>query len=202
MGRERIGSGKQVCFCIALLSLLVGCSAVNSRSEREEIRKTMRNAQSLLARGDYDGSANEYQRALRLAQGHSPADAALFKLGLIYSDPQNPKRDDQKGIDSFTELLTAHPESPWTVQARIWLALLDEKARSKQEIEKSKQAIERSDQEIERLKHLIEKSRQEIEKSKQEVEKSKQVLEKSKQDLEKSNQVDIEIEQKKRERGR
>jgi tetratricopeptide (TPR) repeat protein len=176
---------------------------VNSRSEREEIRKTMRNAQSLLARGDYDGSANEYQKALRLAQGHnSPADSALFKLGLIYSDPQNPKRDDQKGIDSFTELLTAHPESPWAVQARIWLALLDEKARSKQEIEKSKQAIEKSDQEIERLKQLIEQSRQEIEKSKQEIEKSKQVLEKSKQDLEKSTQVDIEIEQKKRERGR
>ena len=202
MGRERIRSGKQVCFCIALLSLLVGCSAVSSWSEREEIRKTMGNAQSLLARGEYDSSASEYQRALRLAQGHSPADAALFNLGLIYSDPQNPKRDDQKGIRSFTELLTAHPESPWTVQAKIWLALLDEKERSKQEIEESKQAIERSEQEIERLKQLIEQSRQEIEKSRQEVEKSKQVLEKSKQALEKSNQVDIEIEQKKRERGR
>jgi tetratricopeptide (TPR) repeat protein len=175
---------------------------VDSWSEREEIRKTMGNAHKLLARGDYDGSASEYQRALLLAQGHSPADAALFNLGLIYSDPQNPKRDNQKGMRSFTELLAAYPESPWTVQAKIWLALLDEKARSKQEIEKSKQAIERSEQEIEQLKQLVEKSRQEIERSKQEVEKSKQVLEKSKQDLEKSNQVDIEIEQKKRERGR
>ena len=162
----------------------------------------MREAQSLLSRGDYDGSATEYQKALRLAQNRSPADAALFKLGLIYSDPQNPQRDDQKGIDSFAELLAAHPQSPWAVQAKIWLAMLDEKERSKQEIEKSKQAIEKFEQEIERLKQLIEKSRQEIEKSRQEVEKSKQVVEKSKQALEKSNQVDIEIEQKKRERGR
>jgi outer membrane protein assembly factor BamD (BamD/ComL family) len=202
MGRERIRSGQQICFCIAVLSLLAGCSAVSSWDERQEIRKTMREAQSLLSRGDYDGSATEYQKALRLAQNRSPADAALFKLGLIYSDPQNPKRDDQKGIDSFAELLTAHPQSPWAVQAKIWLAMLDEKERSKQEIEKSKQAIENFEQEIERLKQLIEKSRQEIEKSRQEVEKSKQVVEKSKQALEKSNQVDIEIEQKKRERGR
>ena len=202
MGRERIRSGKQVCFCIAVLSLLAGCSAVSGWGERQELRQTMRDAQSLLSRGDYDGSATEYQKALRLAQNRSPADAALFKLGLIYSDPQNPKRDDQKGIDSFAELLIAHPQSPWAVQAKIWLAMLDEKERSKQEIEKSKQAIEKFEQEIERLKELIEKSRQEIEKSRQEVEKSKQVVEKSKQALEKSNQVDIEIEQKKRERGR
>ena len=202
MGRERIRSGKQVYFCIAVLSLLVGCSAVNSWRDHQEIQKSMSNADSLWARGDYDGSANEYQRALQLAQGQSPADAALFKLGLIYSDPHNPKRNDQKGMETFSELLTAYPESPWTVQARIWLALLDEKERSKQELEKSKQAIARSDQEIERLRQLIEQSKQEIEKSRQEVEKSKQVMEKSKQDLEKSNQVDIEIEQKKRERGR
>ena len=202
MGRERTGSGKQVYFCIALLSLLVGCSVVSNWRERQEIQKSMSNAESLWTRGDYDGSTKEYQRALRLAQGQAPADTALFKLGLIYSDPQNPKRDDQKGIHSFAELLAAHPESPLAVQAKIWVALLDEKERSKQEIEKSKQAIERSDQEIERLKQLIEKSKQEVEKSKQEVEKSKQVVEKSKQALEKANQVDIEIEQKKRERGR
>jgi tetratricopeptide (TPR) repeat protein len=178
-------------------------------SERQEIRDSMRNGQSLLARGDYDGSVKEYQRALRLARDRSPADVALFNLGLIYSDPQNPKRDDQKGIHSFAELVRAHPESPWAGQAKIWVAVLDEKERSKEEIEKSKQAIEKSDQEIERLKQLIEKSRQEIEKSRQEVEKSKQVVEKSKQAvekstqaMEKSNQVDIEIEQKKRERGR
>ena len=202
MGGERARSGQQVCFCVALLILLVGCSAVSGRSERQEISKVMQTAQNLLSVGDYDGAASEYQKALRLAHNRAPADAALFTLGLIYCDPQNPQRDEQKSAHAFADILTDHPQSPWAVQAKIWLAVLDEKERSKQEIEKSKQAIEKSDQEIERLKQLIEKSRQEIEKSRQEVEKSKQVVERSKQVLEKSNQVDIEIEQKKRERGR
>ena len=201
MGRERIRSGQQVCFCIALLTLFAGCS-VSDWSERQEISKSLYNAQHLLSHGDYEGSVAEYERTLQLAHNRSPADAALFKLGLIYCDPQNPRRDDQKGVSLFTELLSAHPASPWAAEAKVWLAVLDEKQRSKQEIEKSKQAIEKSDEEIERLKQLVEKSRQEVEKSRQEVEKSKQVVERSKQALEKANQVDIEIEQKKRERGR
>jgi tetratricopeptide (TPR) repeat protein len=169
----------------------------------------MRQGQMLLAQGDYDGSVKEYQRALRFAHDRSPADVALFNLGLIYIDPENPKKDDQKAINSFAELIAAHPESPWAAHAKIWMTVLDEKERSNEELEKSRQATEKLQQEIDRLMRLIEMSKQEVEKSRQEVEKSKhviekskQVVEKSKQALEKSNQVDIEIEQKKRERGR
>lgn len=199
MGRERIGPRKHVHLCIALLMLLGGCSGLNNWVE---IRTSMRQGQMLLAQGDYDGSVKEYQRALRFAHDRSPADAALFNLGLIYIDPQNPKKDDQKAVNSFAELVASHPQSPWVPQAKIWMAVLGEKERSKGEIEKSRQSLEQSRQEIEQFKQLLDQSRQEIEKSKQEVEKSKQVVEKSKQVMEKSNQVDIEIEQKKRERGR
>ena len=206
MGRERIRPGKHVHFCVALLILLAGCTGLMNWSE---IRGSMRQGQMLLAQGDYDGSVKEYQRVLRFAHDRSPADVALFNLGLIYIDPQNPKKDDHKAINSFAELIAAQPQSPWAAQAKIWMAVLDEKERSNEEFEKSRQASEKLQQEIDRLKLLIEMSKQEVEKSRQEVEKSKhviekskQVVEKSKQALEKSNQVDIEIEQKKRERGR
>jgi tetratricopeptide (TPR) repeat protein len=199
MGRERIRSGKHVHFCVALLTLLAGCAGLNNGSE---IRDSMRHGQMLLAQGDYDGSAREYQRALRFARDRSPADVALFNLGLIYMDPRNPKKDEQKAINSFAQLVASHPQSPWAAQAKIWVAVLDEKERSNKTLEKSRQATEKLQAEVDRLNRLIEISKEEVEKSRQEVEKSKQVVEKSKQALEKSNQVDIEIEQKKRERGR
>ncbi len=199
MGRERIRPGKHVHFCVALLILLAGCAGLNNGNE---IRDSMRHGQMSLAQGDYDGSVKEYQRALRFAHDRSPADVALFNLGLIYIDPQNPKKNDQKAINSFAELIAAHPQSPWAAQAKIWMTVLDEKKRSNEELEKSRQATEKLQQEIDRLNQLVEISKQEVEKSRQEVEKSKQVIEKSKQALEKANQVDIEIEQKKRERGR
>jgi tetratricopeptide (TPR) repeat protein len=199
MGRERIGPGKHVYFCLAVLMLLAGCTGLNNWIA---IRNSMRQGQVLLAQGDYDGSVEEYQRALHFANRRSPADAALFNLGLIYIDPQNPKKDDQKAVASFGELVAAHPQSPWTPEAKIWLAVLKENERSRVEIQKSRQVIEEARQEIEQFKQLLEISRQEIEKSRQEIEKSKQSVERSKQAMEKSNQVDIEIEQKKRERGR
>ena len=199
MGRERIRPGKHVYFRVALLILVAGCTGLYNGSE---VRDSMRHGQMLLAQGDYDGSVKEYQRALRFAHDRSPADVALFNLGLIYIDPQNPKKDDQKAINSFAELIAAHAQSPWAAQAKIWMAVLDDKERSNEKLEISRQATEKLQQEIDRLMRLIEISNQEVEKSRQEVEKSKQVVEKSKQALEKSNQVDIEIEQKKRERGR
>lgn len=179
--------------------LLAGCTGLINRNE---IRDSMRHGQVLLAQGDYDGSAREYQRALRLAHDRSPADVALFNLGLIYIDPENPKKDEQKALHSFAQLVAAHPQSPWAAQAKIWMAVLDEMQRSRATIEKSRQATEKLQAEIDRLNRMIEVSKQEVEKSRQEVEKSKQVMEQSKQALEKSNQVDIEIEQKKREQGR
>ena len=105
-------------------------------------------------------------------------------------------------LDDERELVAAHPQSPWAAQAKIWMAVLDEKERSNATLEKSRQATEKLQAEIDRLNRLIEISKEEVEKSRQEVERSKQVVEQSKQALEKSNQVDIEIEQKKRERGR
>jgi tetratricopeptide (TPR) repeat protein len=199
MGRERIGPRKHVCFYFAVLMLLASCTGLNNWME---LRNSMRQGQALLAQGDYDGSVEEYQRALRFADQHSPADLALFNLGLIYIDPQNPKKDDQKAAASFAEIVSTYPQSPQAPQAKIWLAVLNERENSKAEIQKSKQAIDEARQEIEQFKQLLELSRQELERSRQEVEKSKQFVERSKQAIEKSNQVDIQIEQKKRERGR
>jgi DNA repair exonuclease SbcCD ATPase subunit len=156
----------------------------------------------LLARGDYEGSLKEYERVLSLAQERSPADAAAFSMGLIHVHPQNPKKDHRRAIGSFNRVIADYPKSAWVEQAKIWIGVLDEAEQSKQEVEKSRQEIEQSKQVIEQSKQEIEKSKQIIDKSKQEIEKSRQEIEKTKQVIEKLKQVDIEIEQKRRVRGK
>jgi hypothetical protein len=178
-----------------LLTLLTGCTLSSEWSGREELRDSLLQAQKLFAQKDYNGSLKEYQRVLLLAGGRTPADAAYFNVGLIYADPHNPKKDSQKAVESFNAVIAGYPQSPLADQARIWVAVLDDSDRARQELESSRHVIEESRQEIERSKQMIEKARLEAEKSKQEIEKSRQVMEKSKQ-------VDIEIEQKRRERGR
>ena len=146
-------------------------------------------------RGDFAGSLKAFENVSAIARDQPPADEAVYHIGLVYAHPQNAKRDRKKAIVSFSRIISCFPESPWAEQARIWVSVLSEAEASKQEIERSKQIIETSNQEIER-------SRQEMEKSKLDAEKSRLELEKARQMIERSRQVDMEIEQKRRERGR
>ena len=202
MGGKPVWTGQQVFLCLALLSLVSGCSLLTDLRERAEIRDAMLQGQTLFARGDFSGSLKEYQRVQSLAQEASPSDAASFNIALIYADSRNPQRDNQKAIGAFQGVIARHPESPWVDQSRIWIAALEDLARTKREIEESKLEVEKSKLVIDQSRREIEKSKQALDQSKQEIEKLKQEIEKSKQLLEKSRQVDIQIEQKRRVRGK
>ena len=202
MGGKSIGRGQYVCVCCALLSTLAGCGLAQEWQERREIRESLHQAQSLLMQANYDASINEYQKVLSLAHERSPSDAALFNIGVIYAHPLNPRRDPQKAYSHFSQVIAVYPASPWRQPAQAWIGVLADAKKSQQEIEQSKQMLEQSKQELETAKQELEKSRQTIEKSRIELEKSRLEIEKSRHVIEKSRQVDIEIEQKKRARGR
>jgi tetratricopeptide (TPR) repeat protein len=170
--------------------------------ERAEIRDAMVQGQALFARGDFPGSLKEYQRVESLAQDASPSDAASFNIALIYADPRNPQRDSQRAIGAFQRVIARYPESSWAGQSRMWIAALEDLARVRREIEESKLDVEKSQQALDQSRREMEKSKQLLDQSKQEIEKLKQEVEKTKQVLEKSRQVDIEIEQKRRIRGK
>jgi tetratricopeptide (TPR) repeat protein len=202
MGRESIGQRQHFYFCLALLIFLAGCSLQQDSSRRRELRDALSTGRNLLARGDYDGSLMAFQSIVVLAQDEPPADAATYNIGLVYAHPQYSKRDLHKAIGTFNRLIARYPDSPWAAQAKIWVEILNETEASKHQLENSKQVIEQSREEVEKIRLAAEKSRQEIERSRLELEKSRQEIEKAKQVLEKSKQIDIEIEQKRRDRGR
>ena len=156
----------------------------------------------LLGQGDFDGSLRKYQSIAAAAHGKTPADVALYQTGVIYAHPHNPMRDLRKAMSAFSQVVSSYPSSQWVEQARAWVEVLKEAEDSKQKIEQSRQAIERAQLELEKNREAVEKSRQEVEKSRQELDKTRQEIEKTKRVIEKSKQVDIEIDQKRRDRGR
>jgi tetratricopeptide (TPR) repeat protein len=202
MGRKPVGQGQYFYFCFALLIFVSGCSVLQESNRLREMREVLTTGRNLLAHGDYDGSLNAFENVVVMAQDKPPADAATYNIGLVYAHPQYSRRDLQKAIGSFNRLITRFPESPWAEQAKIWVGVLNETEESKQAVENSKEVIEKSREEVEKNRQAVEKSKQEIEKSRLELEKSKQEMEKTKQMIEKSKQVDIEIEQKRRDRAR
>jgi len=202
MGRERGGQGQHFCFCLALLIFFAGCSLGQESSRRREMRETLQAGNQMLIDGDFDGSLKAFQRVAATAQDRPPADVAVYQTGVVYAHPYNPKRDLHKAMSAFSKVVRSYPSSGWVEQARAWVEVLKEAEDSKQEAEQSRQSVEKSRQELEKNRQAMEKTKQEIERSRAELDRTRQEIEKTRQVIEKSKQVDIEIDQKRRDRGR
>lgn len=131
MGRKQSGPRKYIFYSIAcLISLsLFCCAAIDELRTREEAKGGLRQGHRLLARGNYEGALDEYQKVLALSSRKPPEDEALFYIGLIYASSRYPKRDNKKSMDFFTDILNDWPQSPFVEQAKIWLGVLHENER-------------------------------------------------------------------------
>jgi len=202
MGGERAGRRQHFYFCLALLIFLTGCSFWQDTSRQSDTSSALQAGDRLLAHGDFAGSLQAFDNVALAARDKPPADIAVYKSGVIYAHPDNPERDLEKAIAAFSRIISSYPDSVWAEEARAWIGVLQETEVSKQNVEQSRQEMEKWQVELEKSRQAIEKSKQEVEKSRLELEKTRQEIEKTKQVIEKSKQVDIEIDQKRRDRGR
>lgn len=171
MGGKPSRAGKLFYLCVAPLTLLCGCHlrkepppppvivqppeppqpeeppkpvkipVPKEVQERRQAWEVLLQAQDLLAKGDFEGSARENQRVMTLAKHQPPSDTAIFNMGLIYAHPKNPKKDNKRAIDFFNRVIKSFPESPLVEQAKIWVGVLDGVEKLKQvdlEIEEKK----------------------------------------------------------------
>ena len=210
MGRKQIRTGKHLLFCFAGLIFLFlnGCAFLEkiqeptlpaiSPAEKEKIlqreaaaseekkkeetaRAHLLKGRKLFAQGDFERSFLENQTIVTVFKGKSPLEEALFMLGLIHVHPGNPNKDYGKSLDLMKRLVKEYPNSFFGQQAKAWIGLLlmNEKAGKE------------NDKFIKEHEKLI----KENEKLIKEHEKLSRMLEEYKQ-------VDIDIEGKKREKGR
>ena len=215
MGREQTGAWKHICVCFACLIFLSNCAmweeikcqgeegaltqeetkgrgepgaVIAEKKEDRQVREHLLYGQKLLARGDYEDSLKVNQWVLSISCRRPPGDEALFTIGSIYAHPRNPKKTYGRALQYFKEVIKDYPQSPWAEQARIWAAVLQE--------------IEKLNQETERLKQEIGRSNQALEKSNQTHQRLNEVIRQLNEVIERSRQVDLEIEEKKREKAR
>ena len=76
-------------------------------------------ADDLVAKGDFEGSLKEDQKALSLAGKQSPGDNALYNIGLIYVHYKNPNKNYEKAKAVFERIASEYPDSPLVEEAKI-----------------------------------------------------------------------------------
>lgn len=205
MGGKYTGSGKHLYVFTAYLIILLhsGCAPIlQDISEWTEAWQSLLRSRQYHAQGDYPAAIKENQRVLSLTPDSSPGDEALFNLGLIYAHTENPGRDYEKSLAFFKKMLQDFPQSSLLKQASTWVVVLEEKERFNKELDEVGRIIAKSKEENKRLKERIKELTRTIEQSKREKERLNKKIEGLNHMIEKSKQVDIEIEQKKREEAR
>jgi outer membrane protein assembly factor BamD (BamD/ComL family) len=210
MGRKQIRTGKHLLFSFAglIFLFLAGCAllekiqepappaispaerekilqreatAVEEKNKEERASAHLHKGRRLFVQGDFEGAFSENQMIVTFFPGKSPMEEALFMLGLIYVHPDNPNKNFGKALDFMKKVVKEHPNSIFVQQAKAWIGLL--------------LMNEKAGKEDEKLTKENEKLIKENEKLIKEHEKMSKMLEEYKQ-------VDIEIEGKKREKGR
>lgn len=188
MGRERSGTGKQICLCIALLMCFGPWACSLGRMLSPEVADTtgqeagahLALGRTYLARGEYGKALYENGKAASLAGKDVPVDEALFNIGLIHAHPANPARNYEKSELSFRRLIKDHPGSPMAEQAKIVMGLLREIAGLLQEKDKLGRTTDHLNQVIDEQKKTVDKLNSLIDELKN---------------------VDIDVEQKKRKKA-
>jgi|WetSurSiteA1Bulk_404760.scaffolds.fasta_scaffold93458_2 hypothetical protein len=194
MGRKRTWSGQYIYLCVALVTCIgtAGCTSIrgpvpeadsgqlrcveirrlqigpsDSSTVRDDPCQHLAQGRKLLSQGDYAAALRENEKALTLSGLMPPGDEALFNMGLIYANPENPGRDYGKSMEYMRRVMREHPRGFWAEQAGIWEATVQDKENTSRKLaeivredEKVKRALAEALQENARLKQVIDQSKQ------------------------------------------
>jgi hypothetical protein len=124
---------------------------------------------------DFETALKQNQAALTERKGAE--DLALYNIGVILAHPENSKRDPGKAINSFKVLVAEYPRSIYAEPSKVWIDLLEQQRKLKEE-------------------------RQKLAEEKRGLTREKETLVQERQKLyyenEKSQQLDMEIEKRRR----
>lgn len=122
-------------------------------------------SQIIQAPSNFEAALKQNQTALFERKG--PPDVALYNIGLILSHPSNPKKDQPKALHAFKMLVTEHPRSKFADQAKTWIQVLEQQhknAEDKRRLIEEKRALSREremlSQERQKLNYASERSQQ------------------------------------------
>jgi uncharacterized coiled-coil protein SlyX len=196
MGRKRSGVWKQIYFCVAILIFLSpwACTLKKMMSTEmidvtgDEARVHLVLGRTYLALGEYGSALKENEKVISLAGREVLVDEALFYIGLIHAHPGNPARDYGKSMVSFRRLITGYPGSRMVEPAKIVVGLLQDNDKLSRTIEKSSNIIGAQKNTIEKLSNIVDEQKKTVERLNNIIDELKQ--------------VDIGVEQKKREKSK
>ncbi|MHB8770482.1 MAG: tetratricopeptide repeat protein [Syntrophales bacterium] len=178
----------------------------------DEARAHLALGRQYLGERKFGSALEENEKVLFLAGRGTPTDEALFTIGLIYAHFDNLARDYGKSLAVLRRLIRDYPASPLAQQAKVIVGLIEDNDASNRRIEKLNSAIgqqQRTDADAETKKTEQAKRTDQTKTAEQaktivqltqENEKLHRTIEKLNTIIDELKKVDIDVDQKKREK--
>jgi tetratricopeptide (TPR) repeat protein len=150
MGGKRSGKRKHIHLSIAILILLstLACAfdqAMNTRmvdSSGEEAQAHLILGRRYFAEGNFASALEENEKVLFLAGRNTPIDEALFSIALIHAQFDNLARDYGKSLITLKKLINDYPGSPLAQQAKVIVGLIQNNERLNRQVERLNKMID------------------------------------------------------------
>ena len=198
MGEERAWKRKHVFFCRACcLSALLGLIGCLPPVKEWQGRQNLREAESLMERGQYEASMDETLRVLE-AYPMTLGDRAVFQMGLLYAHPENARADFDKAILCFERIPREFPLSEKKEEARLWALTLRAKEELRRKVKVVEQTAEAKEKKIKLLQSELDGQEKERVAEQKEIDQLRNRVTELEAQLSKLKNVDLTIEKKKR----
>jgi TolA-binding protein len=92
--------------------------------EKEQQAKVPPTREAITDR-NFEAAVKENLQIIKVSGQKTPADHALYNLGLIYAHIDNPGKDFQKARKYFAEVIKEFPASSLVEESRVWLGLFE-----------------------------------------------------------------------------
>ena len=223
MGGKRSGKRKHIHLCIAVLILLspLACTFDQMMSTRmvdasgEEAQAHLVLGRKYFAEGNFASALKENEKVLFLAGRNTPIDEALFSIALIHAHFDNLARDYGKSLIALRKLIKDYPGSPLAQQAKVIVGLIQNNNSLNRRVERLNSIIaelQKADTGSEEKRAEQAKKTEKTEQTKtaeqaktitaltQENEKLSLTIERLNTIIDELKKVDIDVDQKKREK--
>jgi outer membrane protein assembly factor BamD (BamD/ComL family) len=140
-----------------------GCTSITGGPDTplldaKKLNGPFEQSNALFYRGQYEAAYNENQKILQ--EGRGAPDVALFNMGMISAHSANPKKNYPRALSSFRTLIAEYPQSPLIEPAKTWIQVLEEYQKLADEKRVLMREREAFVHEKDKLKYTVEKSQQ------------------------------------------
>lgn len=125
MGRKQKRPWKYLlCLITIIVLFLNNCSTIRSL-RTSDTERIIEEAQRAFQQGSYEEAESLFKEVLETGKDKL-LEIALYNLGLVYIDKNNPEADITRAMYYFKRLVTISPDSKLSREARLWIDRLEQ----------------------------------------------------------------------------